>query len=460
MSDDRRAALHGAWAEHLAQVSVVIDRALEASAEAGQPYDGVVFHAGTERYYHADDQPFPFKSVPHFARLAPVEGPNHLIAYRPGGRPTLARVVAHDYWHETRAPGPWLADHPFTEALEIIDVVDGEAAAAALDTGGRLAFVGSDLRVAAGLGIDHEGVEPHALMAALDWGRGAKTEYEVACLRAAGRRAARGHAAVRDLVATGASERELNAAYLAASGQLDGDTPYGSIIGWDAASAVLHYQSKRRQAPDPGRVLLIDAGARVLGYCSDITRTWTRGAVHPVFQALLDGMAGLQRELVAAVRPGVSYVDLHRQSARAIGALLVETGVLTVGLDEALARGLVFPFYPHGLGHHLGLQVHDVGGKLASPAGAVVPSPEDAPHLRTTRTLEVGHVVTIEPGLYFIPMLLEPHREDPGIDHDLVAALLDHGGIRIEDDVLVTASGPEDLTRPWIGDHRQTGAAA
>ena len=455
----RRAELHGTYAAHLAHALGVVDAALAASAAAGHPYDGVVFHAGSERYYHADDQPFPFKPVPHFQRLAPVQGPDHLIAYRPGCAPTLAQVVAHDYWHETPEPGPWLADHPYRDHLEVGEVEGGDAAAVALDLSGRLAFVGADHRVAARLGIHPGHVEPVALMASLDWGRGAKTAYEVACLRAAGRKAARGHVAVRELVASGLSERELNAAYLAASGQLDGDTPYGSIIGWDAAAAVLHYQSKRARAPAPGRVLLIDAGAKVLGYCSDITRTWIRGDVHPVFRALLDGMATLQRELVAAVRPGLSYVDLHRTSARAIGALLCETGVLTVGVDEALARGLVFPFFPHGLGHHLGLQVHDVGGKLAGPGGGEVPSPEDAPHLRTTRTLEAGHVVTIEPGLYFIPMLLARHAADPGIDHALVDALRDHGGIRIEDDVLVTGTGAEDLTRPWIGDHLQTETA-
>jgi Xaa-Pro dipeptidase len=112
---------------------------------------------------------------------------------------------------------------------------------------------------------------------------------------------------------------------------------------------------------------------------------------------------------------------------------------------------------PHGLGHHLGLQVHDVAGHQVDAAGTVVDPPPEHPFLRTTRPLAEGHLVTIEPGLYFIPMLLEPVREgehSASVDWALVDDLVLRGGIRIEDDVWVTPDGGEDLTRPQIPGHR------
>jgi len=118
-----------------------------------------------------------------------------------------------------------------------------------------------------------------------------------------------------------------------------------------------------------------------------------------------------------------------------------------------VALGLTRPFYPHGLGHHLGIQVHDVAGKLAGPDGSIAPPPAAHPTLRTTRTIETGHVITIEPGLYFIPMLLRPFRENEHkarFDWKLIDELAPNGGIRIEDDMLVTATGGRNLTRPHL----------
>ena len=108
---------------------------------------------------------------------------------------------------------------------------------------------------------------------------------------------------------------------------------------------------------------------------------------------------------------------------------------------------------PHGLGHFLGLQVHDVAGHQAAPEGGTKEPPARHPFLRTTRTIEEGQVFTIEPGLYFIPMLLREHRAGDTaacFDWDLVDRLTPCGGIRIEDNVLVTADGHRNLTRPLI----------
>ena len=121
--------------------------------------------------------------------------------------------------------------------------------------------------------------------------------------------------------------------------------------------------------------------------------------------------------------------------------------------EEAFESGVTRTFLPHGVGHHLGIQVHDVGGHQAAPGGGSAPPPPEYPFLRNTRTLEPGHVVTIEPGVYFTPVLLDALRADEAsslVDWSVVEELAPYGGVRIEDDVLCTKDGYRDLTRASI----------
>ena len=437
------------YADHLQTVEAAVAAALALSKSEGQAeFRGVAFHAGTPRMYHADDQTPPFHPVPHFKRFAPLDGPQHLVLVEPGRDTRLIHVVPKDFWHEGHPPPA----HDAFETLAVTEVGDWKAAVEAAGALEGWAYVGNDPQAAEALELPPAAVEPEVLVAALDWERAIKTPYEIECLRRAAELAGKGHAAVRAGVAEGLSERELHFAYLRATGHLDHETPYPNIIAWDEAAAVLHYTSKRPTPPDPGHVFLIDAGAAHLGYASDITRTYVRDGVDPRFAALLDGMIAMQDALVRSLRPGMPFVELHEGSCRGVAQVLCDAGVLTVGVDEAMERKLVYPFYPHGVGHHLGLQVHDVGGKQAGPAGGTTKPPEAFPNLRTTRPIDAGHVVTVEPGLYFIPMLLAEFRDqaDPAFDWDLIDALTPCGGIRIEDDVAVTPEGPDNLSRPFV----------
>jgi len=435
------------YKEHLDTVRKATEEALETSG-----HDGLVLHAGSHHHFHADDREIFPVTVPHFARFAPVKGRDHLLLVKPGETPKLARVTPRDFWYEE----PAKVDHPYPDHLDVVDVTSTAEAAEAIGQVKGCAFIGDDPSVAKSLGIAAKDVEPKSLMAPLDWARAYKTEYEVECVREAGRLAAEGHNAVRDAVPGGHSERALHALYLESTGLMENDTPYTNIIGWDEHAAILHYQSKDKERPQRGHVLLIDAGAPYLGYASDITRTWIRGDVHPVFADCLDRMDALQRKLVDAVKPGKDYVELHAECHEGIAEILSATGIAKVGADECLEKGITRVFLPHGLGHHLGIQVHDVGGRQANPKGDIAPPPEAHPFLRTTRKLEEGCIVTIEPGLYFIPMLLDDLKQDgrkASIDWDLVEALIPCGGIRIEDDVLVTEEGSEDLTRGAVPGH-------
>lgn len=449
--------------DHLREVDRTTLLALEVCAQQGTNFDTIVFHAGRLTTYHADDLEIPFRTHPHFLRFAPVPGPNHLLIYRPGTSALLLRAAAESYWHASApALDDWLA-----QSLEVSEVDDPVVAFSQLGELGRCAFIGADSEMASALGISPDHSELTSLLAALDWYRGTKTPYEVACLREAQRVAGLGHAAVRRGIEDSHSEHQLHLDYLVASQQLDPDLPYPNIIAWDEASAVLHYQKRRTRAPAPGRTFLIDAGARCNGYASDVTRTYCsegcrseEAAGSSEFHALLDGMEHLQQGLVKEVRPGLGFIALHRMAQTQVAQLLCEVGVIRAAPADALERGLVFPFFPHGLGHHLGLQVHDVGGRQVEPSGTLRAPPEDCPHLRTTRDLETGHVITIEPGLYFIPTLLEPMRTGATRDllnWKLLDVLISWGGIRIEDDILVTQNGYENLTRPFVPGH-ETGS--
>jgi Xaa-Pro dipeptidase len=330
-----------------------------------------------------------------------------------------------------------MAEEPW---LEVVDVRSRQQSGAPeLDSPGRLVVIGDPL-VLDGVPGDHN---PAALVAAVEEARVRKTPYEIECLAHANRIALAGHRAAREAFLAGDSEFGINLAYQQATGQREVEAPYHSIIGLNEHAGTLHYQYYDLQPPRRPRSLLIDAGVRYRGYCSDITRT-TAGPDEPRFTALVHGLEKLQLRLCEMVSPGVDYVDIHRKAHLGIATLLSASGLVSGLADEAMVeQGITRAFFPHGIGHFLGIQVHDVAGKPT-------PSPEDAPFLRLTRTLEAGMVVTIEPGLYFIPSLLEPLLNGPEAQY-LNRALIDElkscGGIRIEDNVVVTAAGARNLTR-------------
>ena len=212
--------------------------------------------------------------------------------------------------------------------------------------------------------------------------------------------------------------------------------------------AVLHYTDLERKPPAKSNSFLIDAGAQVHGYASDITRTYSNGDAG--FEALIGRMEAMQQDIVSRVRAGVDYRDLHIESHRLLAGVLADADLASGKPDTLVATGVTAAFFPHGLGHLLGVQVHDVGGFMQDTSGTVIDPPSGHPYLRLTRPLEENMVLTIEPGLYIIDMLLENLRGTPAEDHvnwDTVDWLRPFGGIRIEDNVRVLADGAENLTR-------------
>jgi Xaa-Pro dipeptidase len=291
-------------------------------------------------------------------------------------------------------------------------------------------------------------VNPEPLVARLDFDRAAKTPYELACMREASRLGALGHVAAQKAFAAGKSEYDIELAFLEACGLREQELPYNPIIALNAGAAVLHYQVLERRSPLERHSMLIDAGADFAGYASDITRTYSNTDAD--FAKLVSEMDHVQQALCASVHAGVDWRDVHISSHRLVSELLHDSGIINCDADEAVETGLSSVFLPHGLGHLLGLQVHDVGGLQKSPEGGSIPRPEGHPYLRLTRVLEESFVVTMEPGLYFIDQLLEHARGDhrgAKINWARVDQLRRFGGIRIEDNLAITASGCENLTR-------------
>lgn len=415
-----------------------------AEALARTSFDALVISSGKVYTHFADDQDAPFHPTPHFAHWCPMAGPHHLLVVRPGERPRLIRFAPEDFWYEQSPLG-----QPFwAPAFEIEEAGSVEEAWKRLGSLPRAAYIGNETDRAEAAGLE---VNPALLTARLDWHRTTKSSYEVRCMEEATVIAARGHQAARAAFFAGASELEIHHAYVQAAGIVDHEMPYGSIVALDEKGATLHYEGKR--STRNGSVLLIDAGAQVRGYAADITRTMAAPHCDSRFAALIEGMVGIELKLCDMVRPKMPYGDLHHQGHLLIAALLKDAGILDLAPEDAVEQGLSRPFFPHGLGHHLGIQVHDVAGKQGDPEGTLAPPPPQHPTLRTTRTIDEGQVFTVEPGLYFIPMLLRPFRENEHkarFNWSLIDELTPRGGIRIEDNLLVTATGHRNLTRPHL----------
>ena len=425
------------YAAHLAALDVRLEQALRACG-----CEGLVIAAGEEKPRFRDDALYPFRPDPYFLQWVPLAAhPGCWLKLVPGERPMLAYLQSDDYWH---AP-PEDPSGFWVDRVDLHCVATREEARLALGDGlEHFAAIGEDCAPGA-----FESVNDPALLARLDYGRAAKTEYEIACIQQATRIGVLGHRAAERAFARGASEFEIHEAFLSATGQRECELPYLSIVALNRHAAVLHYQHLDRRAPRRAHSFLLDAGAMHRGYASDITRTYA-GTDAEGFRSLIASMDQLQRSLCARVAPGVDFVSLNQEAHALLAEVMHEHGLLRSSPAEALARGVTRAFLPHGLGHLLGLQVHDVGGRLVSPDGATREAPPEHPFLRLTRRLEPGFVLTIEPGIYFIPSLLaELGASDAGrsVNWPAVEALVSCGGIRIEDNVLVTTKGARNLTR-------------
>jgi Xaa-Pro aminopeptidase len=249
------------------------------------------------------------------------------------------------------------------------------------------------------------------------------------------------------LLVEGSTERSVQIEFEAEAFRHGGDAmAYDTIVGSGPNSAALHFAPSAR-AMVAGDLVLIDAGAEYKGYASDITRTYpVGGELSSQQQELHSVVHAAEQAAIERCGPGVEWREVHLTAARVIAEGLAAFGVLRGDPDSLIEQGALWLFFPHGVGHLLGLGVRDAGGLLAERRN----SPPPFPHLRIDLPLEPGMVVTVEPGLYFVPALLQdPENRDRHRDQvawDRVDGMLSFGGIRIEDNVLITDQGHEVIT--------------
>ena len=421
---------------YAAHVSTLVDRTRLALEATG--YERVVIHAGdVVQKSRFDDSEWPFRPVPAYAHWVPWPWPGSALVVERGRAARLFARVRKDFWESWEAPDADLV----RSGLDVVEVTDLEPVRELGKRSGS-AFIGESTAAGLQLGLEKRSINPHELVDALHEARVHKTPYEIECIASANRRAAVGHRAVREAFYAGErSELALHLNYLSATEQDDPDTAYKNIVALGEAGSILHHHGYRSRPA--ARSLLVDAGAVVLGYNSDITRTYIAPEDPSGFGALVQAMDSLQQTVCGRVRAGEGYETLHDEAHRLLGALLVEQGLVSCSVEAAVAEGLTRVFFPHGLGHSLGVQVHDVGCRKNPPRA-------ENPWLRNTRTVEPGQVFTIEPGLYFIDGLLEPLRDTPpgqSVRWDRVEPLRPYGGIRIEDNVLVLEANSRSPVR-------------
>ncbi|MEE8118131.1 MAG: Xaa-Pro dipeptidase [Gammaproteobacteria bacterium] len=431
--------LQALYQDHHSEICRRTEKALQKTN-----HDTLIIYSGMQEYFFLDDNHIPFKVNPHFKAWLPIsDAPESFVIFEPGTKPVLVLFKPIDYWFKIT---PFESD--FWTGYFDVRVLDTVAAVyEQLPAKDRIAFIGpGPERFKDKLNADFN---PTELISRLDYARACKTDYEVACIRESSRLAVDGHIAAERAFREGATEFDIHLAYLRASQQTEEQLPYGNIIALNENAAVLHYHHMSNDLPDQVHSFLIDAGATYNGYASDITRTYS--STQNEFQELINAMDAAQQAICDDVKPGVDYKDLHISANQRIAQLLTDFNLVNLSAEAIVETGISTSFFPHGLGHYLGLQVHDVGGFQASEEGGVIPRPDGHPYLRLTRKLEVGHVITIEPGLYFIePLLaaLSKSEHAKHIDWNKVDSFRCYGGIRVEDDVVVTASGHENITRP------------
>jgi Xaa-Pro aminopeptidase len=402
-----------------------LERRRAATAAAWDLDGGVVLIAAGDEIPvpGRGDRTYPFRSHSEYLYLADRERPGGVLAYAP-----------EDGWAEFVVPVT--AEELLWSGLEgdREGVPEGTRSLEQLEAwvGGRPVR-----RLGAAADTDVE------LRDALIHVRRPKDDVELGRMRRAAEATRAGFEELGPLIAAGRTERELQVALDAAFLRNGGDfLAFETIMAAGDHAAVLHFSPTRRELRD-GDLLLVDAGAECGGYASDVTRTYAVGGTFTAEQALVhDTVRRAGEAAIAACRPGTEWRDVHREAALVVAEGLVELGVLQGSPETLVESGAATLFFPHGVGHMVGLGVRDTG---AASGEAREPVP-GLPRLRVDIPLEPRHAWTVEPGIYVVPALLARERGRDGVDWDRVDRLQGFGGVRLEQNVLITDDGCEVLT--------------
>ena len=314
------------------------------------------------------------------------------------------------------------------------------------------------IKLAEMLGLQYEGVQKQVsneLIGAVIKLRAKKDQYEIAEIEEAVGVAGIMHTTAMKMGFAGNYEREIAGAIEGIALSHGGPVSFPVILSMDGQTLHNHYHGNELV---DGRLVICDAGAETeMCYASDITRTFPVGGKFSTQQTdIYNIVLSANMQTIDASAPGRTNREVHLMAAKIIATGLKDLGILKGDLEEAVAAGAHALFFPHGLGHMLGLDVHDMEGLGENSVGYTefLKRSEQfgLAYLRMGRELEPGFVMTIEPGCYFIPALIEQWKSEKKlqqfINYDAAENYLGFGGIRIEDDILITDSGSRVLGTP------------
>ncbi|OJJ01013.1 hypothetical protein ASPVEDRAFT_605102 [Aspergillus versicolor CBS 583.65] len=302
--------------------------------------------------------------------------------------------------------------------------------------------------------IRFEGFETNfsVLKGVIEETRVIKDSYEVALLRKANDISAKAHIAAIKAAKIATNEREIEAAFIAACiANGAREQSYHPIVACGENGATLHYGKNDENLVDQAThrrkdSVLIDAGGEYRTYCADITRAFPlNGKFLPEARQIYEIVLQMQLECIDMLKEGVQWEDVHAYAHRIAIKGLLKLGILRGSEDELFDKRISVAFFPHGLGHYLGMDTHDTGGN---------PNYEDNDtmfrYLRVRGQLPAGSVITVEPGIYFCRFIIEPFLKNPDlqkyIDVDTLQRYWAVGGVRIEDNVHITKNGHDNLT--------------
>jgi Xaa-Pro dipeptidase len=435
---------------------------VERLRRRGTAADAVVLlEGGAQQNKYDTDRELLFQQESFFQYLFGVKEPDCFGAIHVGSGRSYLFVPrlpeAYAVWMGRIHPPAHFREHYEVDAVHHVDelaaVLGSLHPEVLLLLEGKNSDSGRMAKAAAFAGAEQFRTDRAALYPELVECRVHKTAAEVELLRYVNGVTCAAHVEVMRRCRPGMAEYQLEAAFLHEIYAKGGCrfTAYTCICGCGPHSSVLHYG--HQGAPNDGLLkdgdlFLNDSGAEYHGYASDVTCSFpVNGRFSPDQRAIYQAVLAANRAVQKAMKPGLTWPSMHRLAERVIAEHLLEIGLLRGSLDELIANHLPALFMPHGLGHLMGLDVHDCGGY---PEGTARIDEPGIRHLRCGRDLEAGMVITVEPGVYFIDALLEPALADPVKSRFLDAAVVQRfrsfGGVRIEDDVLVTADGSENLT--------------
>jgi len=426
----------------LSVVSAHVEARRARVAKAWDLKDEVVLIGAGDRVLipGTGDQTYPYRSHPEYYYLTDRECPGAVLAFDPKEgwtdfvpdvteRERIWEAAAQAEGTSLAALGGWIAGR----------------------RGRNVVMLGCELP-----GQRFDAARSSALSESLSYTRRPKDDVELGRIREAAAATAAGYARMSEVIRPGMSERaiarELECGFRKAGA--DG-VAYETIVGTGPNSAVLHFSPTDRVAA-AGDLVLIDAAAGAGRYACDVTRTFpATGTFTPEQRDLYELVLAVERKAIERCTAGTELVEVHMDAFRETGAGLAALGLVRGTPDDLIERGVTELFFPHGLSHTVGLGVRDARGSFPGR------KPTDQAGRRLQRSdfpLEPGHVITIEPGIYFIPALLQnPERRAKladAVSWGRVDALCAQGGIRIEDTVHVTRGAPEVITAASAGPSR------